>query len=171
MFKLPFLRSPQHDEEPLVVAMTGARLGDSVLFAGRSLDLVLPLAARTGLSGRLVALAGPAEGARLEGAASRQGLLLEVAPEPPAGAAFDLAVLEAEGDWARIASRVRGAVRSGGRVIVVAGRHRTGLSGLFGGGDDGPPAQEIVATLERAGWQRARPVGEREGLRFAEAFA
>ena len=61
--RLPFLRKAATGDEPLVVSMTGARLGDTVVFAGQSASLVLPLAARTGLSGRCLVV-GPARGHR-----------------------------------------------------------------------------------------------------------
>ena len=62
---------------------------------------------------------------------------------------------------------------SGGRVIVIAGQPRKGLLGALrsGGGPPPPPNEEIVEVLRVAGWQRIRPIGEREGLRFVEAFA
>ncbi|HEX7086775.1 MAG TPA: hypothetical protein VF198_10450 [Vicinamibacterales bacterium] len=169
--KLPFLRTPQHEEEPLVVAMTGTRLGDSVVFAGGSPALVLPLASRTGLSGRLVVVADGAEAAPLEHAAAKHGVLLEIAAAPPDGAGFDLAVVEATDGWRDAVARLRPSVRPGGRIVVIAGRQVSGLSRWFGTADAGPQVTDVVAQLEHAGWQRVRPIGERDGLRFVEAFA
>ena len=37
---LPFLRKARTGGEPLVVSMTGARLGDAVLFVGKTAELV-----------------------------------------------------------------------------------------------------------------------------------
>ena len=37
--KLGFLRKPARDESPLIVSMTGVRLGDRAIFAGSSLPL------------------------------------------------------------------------------------------------------------------------------------
>ncbi|HLS58113.1 MAG TPA: hypothetical protein VK022_00665 [Paracoccaceae bacterium] len=169
--KLPFLRTPQHDEEPLVVAMTGARLGDSVVFAGRSPALVLPLASRTGLSGRLLVLAGGSGADPFERAAAKHGVLLEIAAAPPEGAPFDLAVVEAVDQWQEVATRLRPSVRPGGRVVVIAGREMSGFSRWFRPAETGPSDPEVIAALERAGWQRIRPIGQRDGLRFVEAFA
>lgn len=170
--KLPFLRTSEHDE-PLVVSMTGTRLGDSVLFAGTSRALILPLAARTGLSGRLVLIGDGDAAKRLEATAARDGVLLELASKAPAGAAFDLAVIETVEGWRAAVASVHPSVRSGGRVIVIAGQPRKGLLGALrsGGGPPPPPNEEIVEVLRVAGWQRIRPIGEREGLRFVEAFA
>ncbi len=170
--KLPFLRTG-HPDEPLVVAMTGARLGDSLLFAGHSAALVLPLAARTGLSGRLVLL-GDGERARgLEAAAAKNGSLVELADVPPAGAGFDLAVIEAVEGWQTAVAAARPAVRAGGRAIVIAGHLRKGLLGGLRstGGAMVPGNDEILGALREAGWLRPRAIGEREGLRFLEAFA
>ena len=57
--RLPFLRKAASSDEPLVVSMSGARLGDTVVFAGQSASLALPLAARTGLSGRCLVVGSP----------------------------------------------------------------------------------------------------------------
>jgi hypothetical protein len=169
--KLPFLRKPATGEEPLVVAMTGVRLGDAVLFAGRSPALALPLAARTGLSGRCLVVGPPDVTGRIQASATREGLLVETADEPPADGAYELAVLEAAGDWRSIAGSCHDAVRSGGRVIVVAGSPREGLvARLTRGRVDAPAAEAIVRALSESGWHRAREIGEREGLKFVEAF-
>ena len=169
--KLPFLRKATTGEEPLVVAMTGARLGEAVLFAGQSPALALPLAARTGLSGRCLIVGVPEVTGRLAAAATREGLLVETAALPPGDATFDLAVIEATGDWSRAAAACRSAVRAGGRVIVVAGSAREGLvARLTRSPKESPAADAIVRSLTDAGWQRARLIGERDGLTFVEAF-
>ena len=79
--KLGFLRKPARNESPLVVSMTGVRLGDRAIFAGSSLPLVMPLAARTGLSGQLLAIG--AHAADLKARAERDGHLVESADVPP----------------------------------------------------------------------------------------
>ena len=81
--RLPFLRKSATGDEPLVVSMTGVRLGDSVVFSGRSIALVLPLAARAGLSGRCLIVGSPDATAALETTATREGLLVETADRFP----------------------------------------------------------------------------------------
>ena len=169
--RLPFLRKPAAGEDPLVVSMSGARLGDTVVFAGQSASLVLPLAARTGLSGRCLVVGPPEFTAALEAAATREGLLIEVADRFPTDRSFELAVVEARGDWAPAAAGARDAVRGGGRIIVVTGTPRTGLLARLGSRPDEVSPESIVATLSGQRWQRPRPIGGRDGLLFVEAFA
>jgi len=169
--RLPFLRKALTGDVPLVVSMSGARLGDAVLFAGRSASLALPLAARTGLSGRCLVVGQPQSTARLEAAAEREGLLIETAERFPADRAFELAVVEVTAEWATAAAGARVAVRDGGRIIVVAGSPREGLLAWLGARPSELSAEAIIETLSSQGWQRTRPIGARDGLLFVEAFA
>jgi hypothetical protein len=168
--RLPFLRKGTVSDEPLVVSMTGARLGDTVVFAGQSASLVQPLAARTGLSGRCVVVGPPEATAALEASATREGLLVEVTDSFPTDRAFELAVVEAIGEWATATGGLRGAVRGGGRIVVVAGTPRKGLLARLSARPAEVAPEAIVRTLSAQGWQRARSVGERDGLAFVEAF-
>ena len=169
--RLPFLRRAATSDEPLVVSMSGARLGDAVAFAGHSASLVLPLAARTGLSGRCLVVGSPDHTGTLEAVAARDGLLVEAADRFPADRSFELAVVEAVGEWAASAAAARDAVRGGGRIIVVTGATSRGLLARL----MAPPAEvsvdAIVETLTRQGWLRTRAIGGRGGLQFVEAFA
>jgi hypothetical protein len=170
--RLPFLRTAITGDVPLVVSMSGARLGDAVLFAGRSSSLALPLAARTGLSGRCLVVGQPESTALLDATATRHGLLIETAARFPADRSFELAVIEATSEWAAAAAEARRAVREGGRVIVVAGSLREGLLARL----RARPSSEvspnaIVETLSSQGWRRPRQIGARDGLVFVEAFA
>ena len=169
--RLPFLRKASTGDEPLVVSMTGARLGDSVVFAGQAAALVLPLAARTGLSGRCLIVGPPDATAALEATATREGLLVETADRFPDDRSFELAVVEAAGDWPAATGGVRNAVRSGGRVVVVSGGRQTGLLSRFTATQPSVAAELIVRTLEGQGWQRTRSIGGRDGMSFVEAFA
>lgn len=169
--RLPFLRKAATGDEPLVVSMSGARLGDAVVFAGSSASLVLPLAARTGLSGRCLVVGLPQSTATLEATATREGLLLEVAERFPTDRSFELAVVEASGEWASAAAGARDAVRGGGRIIVVSGSLRTGLLSRLSARPAEVSPEAIVETLSSQGWQRPRPIGGRDGLLFVEAFA
>ena len=166
--KLGFLRKPTREESPLVVSMTGVRLGDRAIFAGSSLALLTPLAARTGLSGQVLAIGASA--ADLKARAERDGHLVEVAEVPPSDGSYDLAIVEASGDWASRLTPLLSAVRAGGRIVVVIGAQAQGpLAFLKSSGSRGPELAVIVDGLERAGWQRARSIGGRDGLQFVEA--
>jgi hypothetical protein len=169
--RLPFLKQSATSREPLVVAMTGVRLGDSVLFAGRSPALLLPIAARTGLSGRCLAVGPPDDVRRLEAVAMKAGVLIETATVFPADGTFDLAVVEATGDWSSVAGAARSSVRSGGRIMAIAGEQRAGLLSRWTSSPAPVDADAIVRVLSSSGWLRARAVGERDGLHFVEAFA
>ncbi len=167
--RLPFLKKAATASEPLVVSMTGARLGDPVVFWGSNPALALPLAARVGLSGRALAV-GPSAGS-IESVAMKEGILVEVADDFPADGSFDLAVVETASGWEKAAAAARQAVRAGGRVVVVSGAPVSGLRALFGStGDSSLPDEAIVSELNRTGWQRSRAIGAREGMTFVEAF-
>jgi hypothetical protein len=167
MIRLPFLlRKPAH-QEPIMVSMTGTRLGEKVIFAGDTASLLLPLAARVGLSGQLTVVA--AGSAALKAVAENEGILVDT--EPPHDGSYDLAVVEIRSGWDNELIRLRSAVRSGGRIIIVGGDSRKGfLARLRASRDSGPDVPSIVTALSAAGWRRAREIGEHEGLRFVEAF-
>ena len=169
--RLPFLRKAATRDEPLVVSMSGARLGDPVVFAGQSASLVLPLAARTGLSGRCLVVGSPDSTTAIEAAATRDGLLVEAAERFPADRTFELAVVEAVGEWATSAAAARDAVRGGGRIIVVTGAPARGLLARLRARPAEVSVDAIVETLTRQGWLRTRAIGGRDGLTFVEAFA
>ena len=170
--RLPFLRKAASGGEPLIVSMTGVRLGDSVIFAGPSAHWAVGLAARTGLSGRCLVLGSASVTGGIEAAASREGVLVETAATAPGEPVFDLAVIEIGEGWEAAAQDVIRAIRPGGRLITISGAPRTGLLGRFGAGQPRHvSAETITATLTRMGWQRVRPIGERDGVGFVEGFA
>jgi hypothetical protein len=166
--KLGFLRKPARDESPLVVSMTGVRLGDRVIFAGSSLPLLMPLAARTGLSGQVLAIG--ANAADLKARAERDGHLVESADVPPSDGSYDVVIVEASGDWASMLAPLLHAVRTGGRIVVVIGvRAQSPLAFLKSSGSRESEPAAVVDRLGRAGWHRARSIGGRDGLEFVEA--
>ena len=170
--RLPFLRKATTGDDPLIVSMTGVRLGESVIFVGRSPAWALPLAARTGLSGRCLVLGPPEVTTPIESAASREGLLVETSAVPPSEPSFDLAVIEATAGWESAARDVQTSTRPGGRVIVVAGAPPPGLlARLTGAAAEPIRTQSVVAALSKLGWERVRPIGDREGVSFVEGFA
>jgi hypothetical protein len=148
--KLGFLRKPAREESPLVVSMTGVRLGDRAVFAGSSLPLLMPLAARTGLSGQVLAIGPNAADLKAR--------------------AYDVAIVEASGDWATLFTPLLHAVRAGGRIVVVIGaRAQSPLAFLKSSGSREAEPAAVVDRLGRAGWHRARSIGGRDGLEFVEA--
>ncbi len=166
--KLPFLRTPQHQDEPTVVAMTGVRLGDKIHFWGALPALLLPLAARSGMSGQVTVISPDAAG--LLSAAEREGLLVESASAPGPDAGYDLAVVHADGAWTSALGPLLTASRPGGRLIVIAGDPPAGLLGRLRGpvSPASPTDADVIAAASAAGWKRLRAIGERDGLRFIE---
>ncbi len=163
-----FLRDSKADE-PLIVTLTGARLGDSVYFHGARLDWIVALASRAGLSGQVVVVSPNAT--QLKADVEREGFLVDAAAAPDPASAFDLAVVEATGDWTAGLTGLRAAVRSGGRIVVLSGGPPGGVLARFRGqGATAVPEAEMVAALATAGWGRARPIQSREGLKAVEAF-
>jgi hypothetical protein len=163
--KLPFLRKAER-EEPLVVAMTGTRLGDRLLYVGATPALFEPLAARVGLSGQTTVVAPDAE--TLKAAAEREGVLIDATINVPDDGSYDLAVVEARSEWVDKLPAISGAVRHGGRLIVIAEAPRTWLGRLRAPAAT-PPDSEIVRTLETSGWSSARSIGSHGDLRFVES--
>ena len=166
--KLPFLRTPQHQDEPTVVAMTGVRRGDKVHFWGALPALLLPLAARSGLSGQVTVISPDAT--ELVSAAEREGLLVDSAGAPISDAGYDLAVVHTDGAWTSMLEPLLAATRAAGRLIVIAGDPPAGLLGRLRGvaAANGPADADVIAAMTGAGWKRVRPIGERDGMRFIE---
>jgi hypothetical protein len=164
--KLPFLRKPER-EEPLVVSMTGVRLGNRLLYVGVTPALFEPLAARVGLSGQTT-LVG-ADAATLKTRAERDGLLVDATATVPRDASYDLAVVEARDAWTGSLRDILAAVRPGGRLVVIAGEPRGWLGRLRAPEESSGSESEIVRSLEASGWSSARSIGGQGELRFLES--
>jgi SAM-dependent methyltransferase len=169
--------------------MTGVRLGERLLYVGSGDPaLFAALAAKAGLTGRACAMVdGEAARSRIEQAAARAGVLIEVAVGSPASlpaedAAFDVAVIDAIGgmvpqlspeDRAAIGREVRRALRPRGRAVVVEREARGWLAALKGG----PATPErfrtenaAAALLQAGGFSPVRLLGDRDGERFTEGW-
>jgi hypothetical protein len=166
-----FRRGPSPHQTAL--AMIGARAGDRVLFAGSPQPALAAEVARvTGLNGRtLVVSATPETDAALQAAAGEAGALVDLARTFPAGdVAHDVVVLAMPaGELARDALLdAYGALRSGGRLILIAGTRR---ASLFASKTDVPPpgADATVQWLIDAGGRAARRLATAEGVSYYEA--
>lgn len=174
---------------PLVVGMTGVKLGDRVLQIGCSNGGPLAaIAAKVGLSGRALAIVpDQASMARAQKAAANLGVLVEVelSSSPRLSvddAAFDLVIVDdAAGAFSarrpeeraaiiREAARV---VRPGGRAMIIGATPPQGISALLSRGPAAPSiamSGEAASALQAAGFRGARTLAEREGLVFVEGI-
>lgn len=174
---------------PLVVGMTGVKLGDHVLQIGCSNGGPLAaIAAKAGLSGRALAIVlDQASMARAQKAAANLGVLVEVELNssgrlPVDDATFDLVIVDdADGAFSarrpderaatiREAARV---VRPGGRAMIIGATPPQGISALLSRGPVVPSiamSGEATSALQSAGFRGARTLAEREGLVFVEGI-
>ena len=172
-----FRASPPGD--PLVVAMSGVKLGDRLLIIGGShTKTVAHLALKPGISGRAVVVdENAATSARAAEAATNEGALIEsetapftMLPFDPE--AFDLVVVnhaltkvpESRRNMALV--EARRVLREGGRVIAIEPAPRGGLGALVGGATI--PIADLERDLTAAGFRAVRTLAERDGLAFLE---
>jgi len=174
---------------PLVVGMTGVKLGDRVLQIGCSNGGPLAaIAAKVGLSGRALAVvADEASMLRAQKAAASLGVLVEVEQSanprlPVDDEAFDLVVVDDAGgsfsamradDRASTLREAARAVRPGGRAMIIGATPPQGLSALLSRGSTVPSialSGEAASALEAAGFRGSRTLAEREGLVFVEGI-
>ena len=185
-----FLRTPARTRDPLIITMSGVRMGERVLQIGvNDPRLAGVVAAKVGLSGQ-AAIAVPDERSaeRARHGAVEAGVLLDVHVTPlhtlPFEAeAFDaiivngvdglMAALNADSRerFLRECFRV---LRQGGRIIAIEAGRRGGLTALL------RPRQTADRTYEggggtsgafvAAGFKAVRILTEREGCRFTEGL-
>jgi hypothetical protein len=177
---MPIFRKSETPETPLVVSVTGVRLGQRVLVvAGRDRAVVHDIAARVGLTGRTLVLVAAREVEAVQSAAERAGVLVDVAPLgvplPVAGEIFDVALVDdtssrPEGaDTPALLPELHSALRPGGRVIVRLATGAGPLARFFGGDHEPPAAGEAIAALTEAGFRAARVVAVHAGAAYVEA--
>ncbi len=172
-------------ESPLVVGMTGVKMGDRIAQIGCAHGgRLAAVAAKVGLSGRAVAVVpDEASMARVQKGAAAQGVLVDVERSattrlPLEDHGFDLVIVDDAGgllttmaDEPR-AQTVREALRvlrPGGRVMVIGSLGKSGLAALIGGGGAGP-SFDPQPVLEANGFKFVRRLAEREGLSFVEGL-
>ena len=172
-----FRASPPGD--PLVVAMTGVKLGDRLLIMGGShTKTVAHLALKPGISGRAVVVDADTNAAtRAAEAATAEGALIEGETAPLTMLPFDDASFDVvavnhalgtvpEGHRHQVLTEARRVLREGGRCVAIEPATRGGLAGLVGGSK--LPSREIEQTMTQAGFRAVRTLAERDGLAFIE---
>jgi ubiquinone/menaquinone biosynthesis C-methylase UbiE len=165
--------------EPLIVSMTGLRVGDQVLIAGvENQRAVTLLAVKPGLSGRVCVVdEDEARTSRGAAAAEREGALVEPATAPLTMLPFDTdsfdvvvvnQMLPRLGDRRvpAFAEALR-VLRPAGRCVVIETGRRSGLGAILGGGTPTAPAT-VEDAMRAAGFSGVRTLAERDGWLFLE---
>ena len=185
-----FLRQSRVGRDPLVMAMSGVRLGERLLQIGIDDPAVLgALAAKVGFSGHAAVVVldeHSAERARhgVEDASTLADIsVISDGTLPFDGGSFDvvvvhsatglLAALDAD-VRARLLQQVLRAMRSGGRVIVTEAGERTGVTAMFAPAPRKDERYEAsggtIAALQVAGFKPVRLLADRDGFRFTEGL-
>ena len=172
-----FRASPPGD--PLVVAMTGVKLGDRLLILGGShTKTVGQLALKPGISGRAVVVDEDANAStRAAEAATAEGAVIEGETAPLTmlpfdESAFDVVVINhalariPEGRRNQMLTEARRVLREGGRCVAIEPAMRSGLAALVSSG--ALPSTDIERDLSTAGFRAVRTLAERDGLAFIE---
>jgi ubiquinone/menaquinone biosynthesis C-methylase UbiE len=183
MLMNPFRR--REDSFALIVGMIGVKMGDRLVQIGCADGVRLAaIASKVGLSGRAAAVVGdPQIAARVEKAASRAGVLVEVDVAPPTtlpmdAGAFDVVIIDdsaalfsemtpdERSATVREAARV---LRAGGRVMVIGSAPRGGLGAMLSRAPVVTSA-DPSAALQANGFRAVRVLAERDGLIFFEGL-
>jgi ubiquinone/menaquinone biosynthesis C-methylase UbiE len=183
MFLNPFAR--RDNPFTLVVGMSGVKMGDRILQIGcGDAARLAAVASKVGLSGRAAAVVIDSEAsARVEKAASKAGVLIEVLVAPPSelpveDSAFDLAIIDdTAAQFTDLNAEQRGAVvretvrvlRPGGRVMVIGSTPRGGLGAALSRTHAAHSA-DPTAALRSDGYRTVRLLAERDGLIFYEGM-
>lgn len=165
--------------EPLVVAMTAARLGDRLLVIGCSEPkIVAQLAVKPGLTGRACAVDESAEfTAKAAAAAEKEGALLETDTAPFHQLPFDAGsfdVVAVSHALTRVPADRRAhclsdafrVLREGGRCVVIESGRQTGIAALIR--KPGIPPGEVEQLMRAAGFRAVHTLAHRQGLAFVE---
>jgi SAM-dependent methyltransferase len=179
------LFGPKPTQSPLVVGMTGVKMGDRIAQVGCAHGgRLAAVAAKVGLSGRAVAIVpDQASAARAQKGAATEGVLVEVEIAPPTAlplddASVDLVIVDDSGglfgsltgtDRAQCVREAVRILRPGGRVMVIGSTGGSGLASLLGRAPSAP-AFDPKPSLEGDGFKFVRHLAEREGLSFVEGL-
>lgn len=185
-----FLRKTRVGRDPLVMAMSGVRLGERLLQIGVDDPAVLgALAAKVGISGHAAVVTLDERSA----VRARQGIadaatLADVTVTsdgtlPFDEGTFDVAVVHSASGLvafldadvrARLLHHVLHAIRSGGRVIVSEAGQRTGVMAMFAPAPKKDERYEsgggTIAAMQAAGFKPVRLLADRDGSRFTEGL-
>jgi SAM-dependent methyltransferase len=174
-----FRRAPP--QEPLIVSITGVRIGQRLLgVIGSDPRLFFDAAARVGITGGAHALtADETAVSRLQTAAVKHGVLIDAAPVavplPLLDASFDLAFIDDRAPRAAhptspaLLAEVRRVLRPGGRIILAVPAPSSALAGVFGITPKPPDVMPVLRMLLDAGFIAARLLAARDGVGFLEA--
>jgi SAM-dependent methyltransferase len=168
-------------EEPLIVSITGARIGQRILgVLGSDATLFLDVAGKVGITGQAVALAAdPDAVTRIDHAAVSRGVLVEVVPIavpiPLPDATFDVALVDERQprggryDTSALVRDILRVLRPGGRIVLALPAPSSILAGLFGFTPRDPDVSPVLGTLAAVGFTAARLLAARGGVGFVEA--
>jgi ubiquinone/menaquinone biosynthesis C-methylase UbiE len=185
-----FLRKSNVGRDPLVMAMSGVRLGERLLQVGVDDAAILgALAAKVGISGHAAvvttdersaerARAGVADASALaDVTVSSDGTL------PFDDNSFDVAIVHSVNGLlasvsadlrARLLQHVLRVTRGGGRVLVTEAGERTGVRALLSPAPKRDERYEsaggTIGAMEAAGFKPVRLLADRDGLRFIEGL-
>jgi SAM-dependent methyltransferase len=175
-----FRRAPP--QEPLIVSITGVRMGHRIVgVIGSHPGPFLEMAAKVGITGGAYALTTDLEAvARVQAAALEHGVLVDAGPLalplPLPDGSFDLALVDdrvprggTHGPSVALLTDVRRVLRPGGRIIVAVPAPTSALAGLFGFTSKPPDVQPLLEGLRDAGFIAARLLAARGGVGYVEA--
>ena len=185
-----FLRKSSVGRDPLVMAMSGVRMGERLLQIGVDDPAVLgALAAKVGLSGHAaVVVVDERSAARARAGIADAATLADVSVSvdgalPCASDSFDVVIIHSNhGVLAGLTGAVRSrlllevvrSMRSGGRAIAVEPGGRSGLKAMLATAPKRHEQYEngggTIGALEAAGLRPVRMLAERDGYRFIEGL-
>jgi SAM-dependent methyltransferase len=185
-----FLRKSDVGREPLVMAMSGVRLGERLLQIGIDDPKVLgALAAKVGISGHAAVVTLDERGAeRARAAIANAATLADVSTTADGTLAFDTGSFDvaivhgasgllgslAEGIRTHLLREILRVTRSGGRVIVTEAGERTGVRAMLAPAPRKDERYEraggTTAAMEAVGFRPVRLLADRDGLRFIEGL-
>jgi SAM-dependent methyltransferase len=169
-------------QEPLIVSITGVRMGHHIVgVIGSHPGPFLEMAAKVGITGGAYALTTDAGAvSRLQAAAAAHGVLVDAgplaSPLPLPDASFDLALVDdrvprdgAHASSVALFTEILRVLRRGGRIIVAVPAPAGAFTGLFGLTSKPPDVQPLLDQLRKAGFTAARLLASRGGVGYLEA--